>query len=344
MTKAVLLTSLVAGALTGPALVQAPATLAIKEITIRPGAPVVGAHGSVKLVIDVVASGAEENGVTIKVEPGSPPGPVLGRKPIGSGKILGPVPEAPPARVALVPVEAVPPPEDLPPAFAAPRPAIPAPPDGWGQPSAAGGDAMVEDWPAPVEPSFPAAQPPPPGWPEETTTPAPEPTPSATPSGPDGQPIGRDGVWETWRFLPAQGLNRFYPAGPWTITATARAEDGTSVTAYASFNLRRDTKLSPVLIKGMRGGRGVRLSGSLHRIDPSGTTDYAPFAKQRLEIFYRRGTNGSWQRVGTVTTGDRGQFERRLAGRTQGTWRVRFPGTDSYAAEQASTLRRVVRN
>ncbi|MFE3453560.1 hypothetical protein ACFXJ8_32000 [Nonomuraea sp. NPDC059194] len=357
MTKTVLLTTLVAGALTGPALADAPATLAIKEITIRPGDPVVGPHGSVKLVIDVVASGAEENGVTIKVEPGNPPGPVLDRKPIDGGKVFGPVPAArmaPAAPAAPVAMRVAPPPEEMPPAFAAPRPALPASPGIWGETPA---QAALDDAAPGIATLVQAAPSSAPAWeqlppaPEPEGTPDPAPTPPSDPdasdpdasdpdaSDPDGGPIERDGVWETWRFLPAQGLNRFYPAGAWTITATARSADGDSIVAYAAFNLRRDTKLSSLKVSEARGTRGVRLTGALQRVDPSGVADFAPFAKQRLEILYRRTRDAEWLPVATATTGETGRFERRLPGREHGLWRVRFAGTEAYAADQAGTQR-----
>jgi hypothetical protein len=72
--------------------------------------------------------------------------------------------------------------------------------------------------------------------------------------------------WETWRFLPDKRLSRFYPAGTWTVTATAHGKDGATVTEYASFQLRRDTKLSEVQVERARGA--VRLRGSLTRVDP----------------------------------------------------------------------------
>lgn len=201
-----------------------------------------------------------------------------------------------------------------------------------------------------VPPQFPPAPSGGAAWapapsPQPTQTPAPTPSSSydpsdpSDPSDPTGEPIERDGAWETWRFLPSQGLNRFYPAGVWTITATARAEDGTSTTAYAAFNLRRDTKLSSVRVTPSRGTKGVRVSGSLHRVDPNGVSDFAPYAKQRLQIFYRRTKDAEWQSIGTATTGETGQFERQLPGREHGLWRVRFAGTEAYAAEQTGIQR-----
>ncbi|MFC7111583.1 hypothetical protein ACFQQB_71055 [Nonomuraea rubra] len=58
MTRSVLLVSLAAGALTVPApAASAAIEPAIRAITVRPAAPVVGAQGSVRLVIDVIARG-----------------------------------------------------------------------------------------------------------------------------------------------------------------------------------------------------------------------------------------------------------------------------------------------
>ncbi|MEV4017912.1 hypothetical protein AB0J35_46210, partial [Nonomuraea angiospora] len=77
MTRSLLLVSLAAGPLTVPA---PPAAIepAIRAITVRPAEPVVGANDSVRLVVDVVAKGARgKDGITVKIEPGAPPGPVL---------------------------------------------------------------------------------------------------------------------------------------------------------------------------------------------------------------------------------------------------------------------------
>ncbi|MGP3932748.1 hypothetical protein [Nonomuraea sp. KM88] len=87
MTRSLLLVSLAAGSLTaGSLMAPAPATsaateLAIRSITVRPAEPVVGPKGSVRLVIEVIARGTRgKHGVSVKVEPGSPPAPVLSSK------------------------------------------------------------------------------------------------------------------------------------------------------------------------------------------------------------------------------------------------------------------------
>ncbi|MEU9836095.1 hypothetical protein AB0D67_31555 [Streptosporangium sp. NPDC048047] len=66
-----------------------PATAAeepvIRSVTLRPGTPVVGPTGSLRLVIDVVARGAAgPDAVAVRVEPGTPPagGPVLRPEPL----------------------------------------------------------------------------------------------------------------------------------------------------------------------------------------------------------------------------------------------------------------------
>ncbi|MFG1619169.1 hypothetical protein ACGFI3_40985 [Nonomuraea wenchangensis] len=102
MTRGLLLASLAAGTLVAPASastaaagvpvrllpVSAPVPSSeegpvIRAISVRPADPVVGPRGSVRLVIDVVAKGTSgKNGVTVKVEPGAPPGPVLASKPL----------------------------------------------------------------------------------------------------------------------------------------------------------------------------------------------------------------------------------------------------------------------
>ncbi|GGO76280.1 hypothetical protein GCM10012289_53280 [Nonomuraea cavernae] len=143
-------------------------------------------------------------------------------------------------------------------------------------------------------------------------------------------------AWETWRFLPDKGLNRFYPAGTWTVTATAKGADGATVTEYASFQLRRDTRLTGVRVARARGSESVRVNGSLTRVGPKGLADYAPFTGQEVEILRRQGTTGSWERAGTATTGERGDFTGTVQGRTGDYWQVRYPGTGHYAAALSS--------
>jgi hypothetical protein len=149
-------------------------------------------------------------------------------------------------------------------------------------------------------------------------------------------PVARmaDG-WETWRFLPDKKLTRFYPTGTWTITATAKGPTGATVTEYASFQFRRGTKLSAVRAEKSVGGSGsgVRLRGSLSRIDPRGLTDYGPFAKQPLEILWRADTTATWEQIGTATTDAAGAFVSKVAARPGGFWRIRYPGTGHYAPD-----------
>jgi hypothetical protein len=152
-------------------------------------------------------------------------------------------------------------------------------------------------------------------------------------------PVARmaDG-WETWRFLPDKKLTRFYPTGTWTITATAKGESGTTVTEYASFQFRRGTKLSSVRAEKSAGGSGgVRVRGSLARIDPRGLTDYGPFAKQPLEILWRPGTTGTWEEVGRTMTDAAGAFVAKVPDRSEGYWRIRYPGTGHYAPVLSKT-------
>ncbi|WP_043628018.1 hypothetical protein [Nonomuraea candida] len=147
--------------------------------------------------------------------------------------------------------------------------------------------------------------------------------------------------WQTWRFLPDKRLNRFYPAGTWTITATAKGANGRTVTQYASFELKRETKLSAVRAEKSARADGVRLRGSLTRVDPRGLTDYGPFGKQRLEVLWRPDASSAWTRVGETTTDAAGAFVGTVKGRTGGYWRVRFPGTGHYAAN-VSKVRQIV--
>ncbi|MFI6603015.1 hypothetical protein ACIBHX_42815 [Nonomuraea sp. NPDC050536] len=146
--------------------------------------------------------------------------------------------------------------------------------------------------------------------------------------------------WETWRFLPEKGLNRFYPAGAWTITATAKGADGQTVTKYTSFQLRRETRLTSVRVGKARTAQGVRLRGSLNKVDPSGYSDYVPFGGQTVEILYRKETTDSWDLAGTTVTKSTGAFGRTIQGRPGGYWRLRFPGTAHYASK-ISSIRKI---
>ncbi|MEU8361619.1 hypothetical protein AB0C27_36940 [Nonomuraea sp. NPDC048882] len=148
--------------------------------------------------------------------------------------------------------------------------------------------------------------------------------------------------WQTWRFLPDKRLNRYYPAGTWTITATAKGKDGTTVTEYATFELRRQAKLSSVRVEKSARPNGVRLRGSLTRVDPRGLTDFGPFAKQRLELLWRPDANSPWETVGETTTDAAGAFAGTIEGRTAGEWRVRYPGTGHYSAD-LSKIRQITR-
>ncbi|WP_157247522.1 hypothetical protein [Nonomuraea typhae] len=284
MTSRVLLASLAAGALTVPLPSATAATeLAIREITVRPADPVVRPTGSVRLVVDVVAKGVSgDDGVTIKVDPGTPPEP--------------PPVSVPPTPSPSAPASPTP----------TPQPATPTP-----QP------------PAPTPTPTPTSSPP------VEATPAPTPTPSARP-----QRVMRAGDdWETWRFLPEKGLTRYYPSGTWTVTATAKGPDGTSITQHATFKLRRETRLTSIQAAKVPGTKAVRLRGVLTRVDPDGFTDYSPFGNQRMEIMYRRSPASPWEAVAVATTAESGAFTKTVKGRARGEWRAHFPGSAHYAAK-----------
>ena len=137
--------------------------------------------------------------------------------------------------------------------------------------------------------------------------------------------------WETWRFLPDKALNRFHPAGIWTITATARNAAGATVSRYTTFRLRRETKLTDVRVGAAPGSQAVRLDGVLRRVGPRGYVEYAPFAGQRIEILWRAAAEADWQQVASTATGEDGGFAKIVTGRSGGQWRVRFPGTGHQA-------------
>ncbi|GAA3239348.1 hypothetical protein [Nonomuraea helvata] len=274
MIKSLLLVSLAAGPLTMPAS-PPEAELAIRSITVRPEEPVVGAYDSIRLVIDVVAKGARgKDGVSVKVEPGAPPGTVL------ADKVTDEATEPqPPALAPSLP--------------AAPEPSVEV------TPGAELGAARRALWDAMGILQAPRAS-------ED---------------------------WATWRFLPDKRLNRYYPTGTWTITATAKGAHGATVTEYASFQLRRATRLTSVTAEEAGRSGAVRLSGSLRRVDPRGYTGYGPFAKQSLEILWRLDESSPWQKAGQATTDASGAFETTVTGRTGGLWRVRYLGTGHYAPD-----------
>lgn len=293
MTSRLLLASLAAAALTVPMPASSAATeTAIREITVRPAEPVVGASGSVRLVIDVVAKGVRgDNGVTIKVEPGEPPKPVLGSTPSPSPS---PSPSVSPT----------------------PTP-MPSPSDSTAAVPGTSDDLETEsELPASPEPR-PALRAP--EWDETDFT---------------AQRRG-DG-WETWRFLPEKGLTRFYPSGTWTIAATAKGFDGESVTEYATFQLRRETRLTSVEADKVPGEQAVRLSGTLSRVDPEGFTEYSPYGKQEVEILYRKEDGDQWEERGVATTTSTGKFGRMVKGTVRGQWRARFAGGEHYAPEASA--------
>ncbi|MFG1703297.1 hypothetical protein ACFLIM_08890 [Nonomuraea sp. M3C6] len=340
MTRSLLLVSLAAGSLTAPVPARWPAPApvpaavppaatepAIRAITVRPADPVVGAHDSVRLVIDVIAKGAQgKNGVTVKVEPGIPPAPPLSTKP--------PVADTPAPAATPTPTENAQPEEPntgtRPLLDPQPDPVRAEPPDPF---RAEPPDPFRAEPPDPfrAEPADPKE-----GVPPEGKPPAVPPILVWRVGLP---PVARmaDG-WETWRFLPDKRLNRFYPTGTWTVTATARGQGGATVSEYASFQFKRATKLASVSAeKAARPSGGVRLRGTLTRIDPRGLTDYGPFAKQPVEILWRPDTATTWEQAGETKTDDAGAFVTTIPAHVGGHWRVRYPGTDHYAPDQSKS-------
>ncbi|GGP08951.1 hypothetical protein LDL08_13795 [Nonomuraea glycinis] len=416
MTRSLLLVSLAAGALTVPLPASsAAAEPAIRQINVRPAAPVVGAGNSVRLVIDVVAKGVRgQDGVSIKVEPGAPPGPDQRpsapppsddsddqrpsddsddrrpsdesdeRRPSDTGDDTWsrtgepPVQESwdewsdepssenaegwsesddspaatndesrkepssrqraePPAKIrpnAKSPAGAGTRPDAESPTGAEIRPDAESPAEAEIRPDAESPaeSEIRPDAESPVgersaEGEIPAAE----SAKKEASSA--EAAPPAWSLAPDSMRMR--GGWQTWRFLPDKPLNRYYPAGTWTITATAKGPNGTSVTSYASFQLRRESKLSTVRVARAGDAQGVRLSGSLTRLDPRGTTDFSPFARQRVEILWREDATGAWRRVAEATTTASGAFHRTVSGRPGGDWRVRYLGTGHYAPDDS---------
>ncbi|MFI6390459.1 hypothetical protein [Nonomuraea sp. NPDC050540] len=341
MTSRVLLASLAVGALAVPVpAANAADEPAIREITIRPADPVVGPSGSVRLVIEVVAQGVDgREGVTVKVDPGAPPDGV-------------PAP----------PVDPVDPPPVTPPPLD-PSPPLPAPTVVPSVAPSALPSAVPSVAPSAVPSALPSVAPSalPSALPSVLPSAAPSALPSVAPSqvppvpaplppapglavpwqAPQWQedkaePMRRGDGWQTWRFLPEKGLTRYYPSGTWTIVATATSPDGRSVTAYKTFKLRKETRLTSVQATKVAGTKAVRLRGVLTRVDPMGFTDYAPFGNQRMEILHRRDEKSPWKQEAVATTSELGKFGKTVLGPAKGQWRARFPGTGHYAAELSS--------
>ncbi|MFI6909389.1 hypothetical protein ACIBKY_49565 [Nonomuraea sp. NPDC050394] len=344
MTSRVLLASLAAGALAVPVPVaNAASEPAIREITIRPADPVVGPTGSVRLVIEVIAQGVDgRDGVTVKVDPGAPPDgvPAPPVEPVDPPPV-DPPPVSPPPLPTPTVVPSVAPsavPSALPSAVPSVAPSVAPSAVPSGLPSVAP-SALPSAVPSAAPSVLPSVAP-------SQVPPLPAPPPLAPGLAVPGQAprwhgeqagaMRRGDGWQTWRFLPEKGLTRYYPSGTWTIVATATGPDGRSVTAYKTFKLRKETRLTSVQATKVAGTKAVRLRGVLTRVDPMGFTDYSPFGNQRMEILHRRDEKSPWRQEAVATTSELGKFGKTVLGPARGQWRARFPGTGHYAAEVSS--------
>ncbi|GAA4592821.1 hypothetical protein GCM10023194_55590 [Planotetraspora phitsanulokensis] len=137
--------------------------------------------------------------------------------------------------------------------------------------------------------------------------------------------------WETWLFLPERPLSRWYPSGPWTVTATARNAEGNVVTYRTIFFLKRQTALEGVNV--VRSDNQVRITGTLLRVDPLGRVDYRPFEGQEIALAFRPSGSGTWRTMGTAVTDKNGWFSSRHRGMGDGVWRAEYAGTGHYAGE-----------
>jgi hypothetical protein len=357
MVKRVFRTSLLVGVVAVPVVVQAPPAAAhdleIHSIRLRPTEPVVRADGSARLVIEVVARGvAGKDGMTIKVEPGAPP-----RRPLPDGG-RGDLPdtEADPeeeGRPSETPRPGRSPEPDPPVAVPGPGPGpVPAPRASPAPAAPEESPSAVPGTPVRVRPGFPpvatvegaggrvadvAAR---------RTVAGTTVTDDADAKPEGAKTMGRAAMlgpeWRTWRFLPEKGLTRWYPMGRWTVEVTATGADGTSVTEYATFLLRRDTRFTGIESEWVpalkpsgeaareKDGRVLRVRGVLNRVDPKGFLDYAPYTGQPVEILHRAG-GGAWARVATAETDAAGRFSRRLRNLEDGEWRVRYAGNNHHA-------------
>ncbi|MEN3537228.1 hypothetical protein AAH991_19105 [Microbispora sp. ZYX-F-249] len=275
----------------------APGDLAIRSVEVRPSDPVVGPSGSVRLVVDVVARGAER--VSVVLEPGRAPADEdePGKEP--------PEPDVSPSPPSgdAVPVPSAPPESGL------PAPGVPGSVPGSvpavGPLPGLGG--LASAMPGMVGVSRAGGRP---AW-------------RVSPASP--------GEWETWRFLPDKPLSRWYRSGPWTVTATAVNARGERAVARAGFNLRRATEIEG--LKAVRDGEAVRVTGTLLRVDPVGKVDYRPFAGQRVEVRFRPAGSPRWRTVGEAVTRRDGWFSARVRVDGEGAWRAEYAGTSRYAAD-----------
>lgn len=303
MMRPLLATLVLATATTAAAAAPAPASgdLAIRSIVVRPSDPVVGPSGSVRLVVDVVARGADR--VSVVLEPGRAPSEddEPGEEPEPD------VTPSPPSGDA-VPVPS-----------ASPDPVVPP------------GTAVPGTVPGAVPVGVPAAVPLPGLGGLASAV-----VPRMTGRSRDGRPARRisSGEWETWRFLPDKPLSRWYPHGPWTVTATAVNARGERAVAHAGFNLRRETQIEG--LKVAREGNGVRVTGTLLRVGPGGKVDYRPFAGQRVRIRFRPEGSSRWKTVGEAVTREDGWFSAKVRADGEGAWRAEYAGTPRYAAETSA--------
>ncbi|WP_370017737.1 hypothetical protein [Planotetraspora sp. GP83] len=346
---------LAVAALSAAAMAPATATgdLAIRSITVKPANPVVGPTGSVKLVIEVVARGATS--VSVALEPGRARNPANPANPSNASNPANPPdrgePEESPAGIPgiVTPLSA--------PGLATP-PAAPGNP----APALVAGEDPAPDLPAQASPSLglPAPTPGSPAPAQGSPAPAVETVPAAGASSPGGSPAvapstsstsrpplrgvrmpappvgggSRGNEWETWRFLPEKALSRWYPSGPWTVTATAKDAAGGTVTARTTFFLKRATELEGV--NAVRADDRVRITGTLLRVDPVGRVDYRPFPGQPVVICFRPGGSKAWRTVATAVTGKDGWFSARVRAAGDGMWRAEYAGTGHYAPDTSS--------
>ncbi|SDR25622.1 hypothetical protein [Thermostaphylospora chromogena] len=368
MSERILLATAVAGALAAPVLVHSPPVVAaegveIGSITMRPANPVVGAEKAVHMVIDVTVRGVKgRDGVTITVEPGGPgragttrqtgradgsggekkPEETLGRDP-------GRVP--PPAGRDPLPPGRVPPQEPVrhgddgtdPYMIVDARPAAPS-----GRTSASrthtgtAREDVARPQPRPRYQSGPPARPRyqvPPARPLYRIGTAPRGGSAAEPAHRKpvtytGRPVETRNGWEVWRFLPTEGLDRWHPAGRWTVTAVATGREGDTAVSHAAFHLRRETRFEGLTVR--RTDDGVRVSGALKRLTARLDTDFAGYPDRRVQILHRDPDGVQWTRMADAVTGKGGRFTRTLYQRLDGDIRVRFGGTGRYAAETSA--------
>ncbi|GAB2623144.1 hypothetical protein GCM10027168_63900 [Streptomyces capparidis] len=131
--------------------------------------------------------------------------------------------------------------------------------------------------------------------------------------------MGARGRWGT-RGLPAAAL-----AAVVSLVIMAPAHGGT---AAPKAGVRAATWISgfDASPDRVRKGRTITVSGVLK--GRQGAT--FPLSNKRVDVYFKRSGSGSWSRLGSATTNDRGRFVSRVKARHDGSFKAVYPGSILY--------------